>query len=83
MTKTRTIRLTDAEVESLEELFKRLGFQGKQHGTYLNAGLRHLAATAAGAMAETVAAYEIAAGCAAGGDWDELVEAAQPRISAA
>jgi hypothetical protein len=79
MTKTRTIRLTDTEVEALEELFKRLGFQGKQPGTYLNAGLRHLAATAAGAMAETVAAYEIAAGCAAGGDWYGLIEAVRPQ----
>jgi len=40
--KTRTIRLTDEEVQALEDLFECLGIIG-QRGTRLNAGVRALA----------------------------------------
>ena len=77
-TKTRTLRLTDEELATLEMLADALNISG-QRETKFQPLIRHLAATAAGAMAETVAAYEIAAGCAAGGDWDELIEAIRPQ----
>ena len=79
-TKTRTIRLTDDEVKSLGTLAVALNISGKG-GARLNALFRHLAHTAAGAMAETVASYEIASGCAAGGDWDELIQAIRPKYT--
>ena len=65
--KTRAIRLTDAQVQSLEALATALNVGGKG-GARLNPLIAWLAETAAGAMAETAAALEIAAGCAAGGD---------------
>ena len=77
-TTKRTIRLTDQDVEALETFFELLGISG-QRGKRLNAGIRHLAETASAAMAETVAAYEIAAGCANGEDWDELIEIIHPK----
>lgn len=75
----RTIRLTDEEVEALETLFQRLDIEPGQRGTYFNAGIRWLAETASAAMAETVASLEIAAGCASGGDWDELTVFTNPK----
>lgn len=76
-TTKRTIRLSEKDVEALEMLFERLDISG-QRGARLNAGIRHLAETASAAMAETVAAYEIAAGCASGEEWDELIEIVRP-----
>jgi hypothetical protein len=80
MTKTRTLRLTDRQVEVLESLFAALDISG-QRGARFNAGIAWLAETADGGMAETVAALEIAAGCAAGEDWDELIEIIRPEWS--
>lgn len=77
-TKTRAIRLTDAQVAALESLAAALEISGKG-GARLNPLIARLAETAAGAMAETAAALEIAAGCAAGEDWDELIKAVRPR----
>lgn len=76
-TKTRAIRLTDAQVESLEDLATALDISGKG-GARLNPLIAWLAETAAGAMSETAAALEIAAGCAACEDWDELIEITKP-----
>lgn len=71
-TKTRAIRLTDTQVSNLEALAAALNISGKG-GARLNPLLAWLADTAAGAMAETAAALEIAAGCAAGGEWEDIV----------
>lgn len=76
-TTKRTIRLSQKDVEALEMLFQRLNISG-QRGTRLNAGIRHLAETASAAMAETVAAYEIAAGATGGEEWDELIDIIRP-----
>jgi hypothetical protein len=78
MTTTRTLRLTDEELATLEMLADALSISGQREAKFQPL-IRHLAATAAGAMAETVAALEIASGCAAGGDWDELIEAIRPQ----
>lgn len=72
-TKTRTLRLSGEQVSSLEALAVALNVSGKG-GARLNPLIAWLAETAAGAMNETAAALEIAAGCAAGKDWDELIE---------
>jgi macrodomain Ter protein organizer (MatP/YcbG family) len=53
MTKTRTNRLSDAQVEALNELFKRLGIRG-QRDRHLNAGMRYLADQAIDDMDELV-----------------------------
>ncbi len=71
-TKTRAIRLTDEQVSSLESLAAALNIIGKG-GARLNPVIAWIADTAAGAMAETTAALNIAAGCAAGEDWHELI----------
>lgn len=76
-TKTRAVRLTDKEIEALETLFQCLSISG-QRGKRLNAGLRWLAETASAAMAETVTSLELAAGCASGEEWDELIEIIRP-----
>ncbi len=70
--KTRAIRLTDPQVETLEALAVAMDISGKG-GARLNPLIAWLAETAAGAMAETTAALNIAAGCAAGEDWHELI----------
>ena len=67
--KTRAIRLTDAQVASLEALATELQISGKG-GARLNPLIAWLAETAAGAMTETVAALEIAAWASAGSDSD-------------
>ncbi len=68
-TKTRAIRLTDAQVSSLEALATELHVSGKG-GARLNPLIAWLAETAAGAMNETVAALEVAAWASEGGDSD-------------
>ncbi len=72
MTKTRTIRLTDSQVSSLEALAAALNTSGKG-GARLNPVIAWIADTAAEAMTETTAALNIAARCAAGEDWHELI----------
>ncbi len=67
--KTRAIRLTDVQVESLEALAAALNVSGKG-GARLNPLIAWLAETAAGAMTETVAALEAAAWASEGGDSD-------------
>jgi hypothetical protein len=76
--KTRAIRLTDKQVASLEALAAALDISGKG-GARLNPLLAWLAETASGALAETAASLEIAAGCAAGGEWEDLVEVLEPK----
>ncbi len=65
--KTRAIRLTDAQVAALEALAAELHISGKG-GARLNPLIAWLAETAAGAMAETVAALEVVAQAAMGVD---------------
>ena len=65
--KTRAIRLTDAQVAALEALAAALHISGKG-GARLNPLIAWLAETAAGAMAETVAALEVVAQAAMGVD---------------
>ena len=67
--KTRAIRLTDAQVSSLEALAVAMNISGKG-GARLNPLIAWLAETAAGAMTETVAALEVAAQAAMGVDSD-------------
>lgn len=78
MTKTHTLRLTDDELDALETLAEALNISG-QRGKRFQPLIRHLAATASGALAETATALEIATGCAAGEDWSELVDAVRPQ----
>ena len=76
-TKTRTIRLTDQQLSALEALAAKLDISG-QRGARFQPLLQWLADTSSYALAETAAALEIAAGCAAGGDWRELAETTEP-----
>ena len=78
MTTTRTIRLTDDEIRALELFAEKLDIYG-QRDRRLNALIKHLAATVSAAMPESIAAYEIATGCAAGEDWHDLIEAITPK----
>ena len=74
----RTIRLSQEDFEAFEMFFTLLKISG-QRGKVFNAGLRHMAETIRAAMAESVAAYEIAAACASGEEWDELIEIIHPK----
>lgn len=76
-TKIRTIRLTDEQLSALDALAKKLNISG-QRGATFQPFIQWFADTADYALAETAAALEIAAGCAAGGDWHELIEAVEP-----
>ena len=76
-TPRRSIRLTDNQVDALDALAAELKISG-QRGATLNPLISWLADTAKFALAETVAALEIASGCAAGGDWNELAEVIHP-----
>lgn len=77
-TKTRTIRLTDKQVTALDALAKKLDISG-QRGATFQPFVQWLADTADYALAETAAALEIAAGCAAGENWYELIEVIEPK----
>ena len=76
-TKIRTVRLTDSQIAALESLARKLNISGQRNATFAPL-LSWLADTADGALNETAAALEIAAGCAAGGEWDLLVEVIRP-----
>ena len=76
-TKTRTIRLTDEQLAALDALAKKLDISG-QRGATFQPFVQWLANTSSYALVETAAALEIAAGCAAGEDWYELIEAVEP-----
>lgn len=65
---------------ALVELTTALNIRN-QRGHGISALCEWLGATADGAFAETVAALDIASGCAAGGDWYELVAAIHPDFS--
>ena len=75
--KLRTLRLTDEQVAALEMLGEALGIVG-QRGATFNPVIAAIADIANGAMTETVAALRIARQCAAGNEWDEMVEAIHP-----
>ncbi len=76
-TKIRTIRLTDEQIAALDALAKKLDISG-QRGATFQPFIQWLADTADYALAETAAALEIAAGCAAGNDWQDLIESIEP-----
>lgn len=76
-TKIRTIRLTDEQIAALDALAQKLDISG-QRGATFQPFIQWLANTANFALAETAAALEIAAGCAAGEDWHGLIEAIEP-----
>ena len=78
MTKIRTIRLTDKQIAVFDTLAKELNISG-QRGATFQPFIKWLADTADFAQAEMVAALEIAAGCAAGEDWHELIEIIKPK----
>jgi hypothetical protein len=75
--KIRTIRLTDEQIAALDALAKKLDISG-QRGARFQPFIQWLADTSSYALAETAAALEIAAGCAAGEDWNELKETIEP-----
>lgn len=77
-TKTRTIRLTDEQIAALDALAKKLDISG-QRGATFQPFIQWLADTSSYALAETAAALEIAAGCAAGSDWQDLAETIEPK----
>ena len=64
--KTRAIRLTDAQVASLEALAAELHISGKG-GARLNPVIARIA--------------DIAAECAASGDWGKFAELADPAVT--
>ena len=74
---TVPIRITPNQRRTLDALAQALEISG-QRGATLQPLIHELERIASGALAETAAALEIAAGCAAGEDWDELVEAIRP-----
>lgn len=74
------IWISKESAEALNELFERLDIQG-QRGSRFSPGLEWLGQTVAGAFAESVAAIEIAAGCASGEEWHELIEVIEPKWS--
>lgn len=76
-TKLRTIRLTDKQLSALDALAKKLDISG-QRGATFQPFTQWLADTSSYALEETAAALEIAAGCAAGEDWHELIKAIEP-----
>lgn len=77
MTKIRTIRLDDNQLDALDALARKLKISGQRGATFAPL-VAWLADIAAGALNETAAALEIAAGCAKGEDWDLLVEMIRP-----
>ena len=81
MSKTRTLRLTDKEVHAIEALAAALNISG-QRGATFQPFIQWLAETASAALPETAAALEIAAGCAAGGEWEDLAIMVEPVYSA-
>ncbi|MCB0043826.1 MAG: hypothetical protein KDD92_00165 [Caldilineaceae bacterium] len=76
-TKTRTIRLTDEQIAALDSLAEKLNISG-QRGARFQPFIQWIADTSSYALAETAAALEVAAGCAAGEDWHELIESVEP-----
>ena len=76
-TKLRAIRLTDEQLSALDALAKKLDISG-QRGATFQPFVQWLANTSSYALVETAAALEIAAGCSAGEDWYELIEAVEP-----
>lgn len=64
--KTRAIRLTDAQVSSLEALAVAMNISGKG-GARLNPVIARIA--------------DIAAECAASGDWGKFVKLADPAVT--
>lgn len=80
-TDRRNIRLSDEQVAALNALANALKISG-QRGARLQPFIQWLADVAAGALPETIAALEIAAGCATGEDWHELIEIVTPEYPA-
>lgn len=76
----KQIRITARQLESLQLLAAVLNISG-QRGTWFQALILHMADTAAAAFPEMVAAQEIVSQCAAGGDWNELVQVIRPEWS--
>lgn len=70
--------ITEEAAEAIIALAKELGIKGER-GSSFSATIDWIGRTASGAMAETVAALNIASGCAAGENWDELIEAIEPK----
>lgn len=77
-TPRRNIRLTDHQIAALDALAVKLNISG-QRGATLNPLIAWLADTASGALPETAAALEIAASCASGGDWYQLIDMIKPK----
>lgn len=77
--KTRTMRLSNEQVEALTALAQALGVEG-QRGARLQPFIQWLAGVATAAWPETVAALRIAE-ASSGGDWHELIEAITPQYS--
>lgn len=75
-TKTRTIRLTDEEVATIEALAAALNISG-QRGATFQPFIQHLAEAAAGALPEMAWLLDIGFQVAGGADLEELLETTQ------
>ena len=76
----KQLRISQEQSDALEKLAAVLNISG-QRGTWFQALILHMADTAAAAFPEMVAAQEIVSQCAAGGDWNELVQVIRPEWS--
>ena len=73
----KQLRISQEQLDALEKLAAELNISG-QRGTWFQALILHMADTTAAALPEMIAALEIVSACAAGGDWDELVQVIRP-----
>ncbi|HKI69212.1 MAG TPA: hypothetical protein VKA67_06465 [Verrucomicrobiae bacterium] len=77
----QTLYISDESAATLKKLAAALGTANQRGEHSIGALNEWIARTAAGGFAEMVAALEIAAGCAGGEDWYELIETIRPEWS--
>ena len=73
----KQLRISQKQLDPLKSLAAKLNISG-QRGAWFQPLILHLAEIAEFAQAETVAALEIATGCAAGEDWHDLICIIEP-----
>ena len=73
----KQIRIDEKQLDSLKSLAAELNISG-QREAWFQPLILHLATIVAFAQAETIAALEIATGCAAGEDWHDLIDIIEP-----
>lgn len=74
----KQLRISQEQSDALEKLVADLNISG-QRGAWFQPLILWLADTTEAAFPEMVAALEIVSQCAAGGDWDELIQVVRPQ----